>query len=213
MLLKRFDIEFKTITSDDIELIRLWRNQDYIRLQMQYQQLITSQQQISWFNALDKNTNFYFLIFQKSEAIGLINLKNINWNLKEAEAGIFIGNANNLKTMTPFLATIMLNDFAFFILGLTNLIAKISSENKKAIAFNKTLGYTITENNKPIDKFYYYKLSQERYIEATEKLKSTIRKIDIQQPKIILTKNDRDMVLKNYQKNENNCFEFNYVDG
>ena len=70
----------------------------------------------------------------------------------------------------------------------------------------------MSENNKPIDKFYYYKLSQERYIETTEKLKSTIRKIDIQQPKIILTKNDRDMVLKNYQKNENNCFEFNYVD-
>lgn len=175
MLIRKFGIELRRITSDDIETIRLWRNQDFVRKNMHYTQPISASQQKEWFEKLDPKCNLYFIIIHRGFQIGLINLKDINWKYKEAEAGIFVGEEIHLDTITPILATIAVMDLAFDVLKLEKLKAKINKQNAKAIKFNKSIGYVYGED---IDEvFTYYYCTGDLFSEAIGSFRSTINKL------------------------------------
>jgi len=63
----------------DIELVREWRNSDKIRKNMLYQEIITPEQQLKWFHSINNFNNFYFIVEYKNRKVGLVNIKDINW--------------------------------------------------------------------------------------------------------------------------------------
>ena len=88
LILSQYDIELQRLTRTDIELVRSWRNQDRIRNQMFYTDLITEQEQELWFHSVNNALNYYFLIVFKSKKIGLIHAKNIDLEVGYGEGGI-----------------------------------------------------------------------------------------------------------------------------
>lgn len=188
MLIRKFGIELKRISSDDIETIRLWRNKDFVRKNMHYTQPISASQQRAWFDSLNPKCNLYFIIIHQGYQVGLINLKEIDWHKREAEAGIFLGEENYLNTIIPILATIMLMDFSFGVIKLKSLKAKINRQNTEAIKFNKSIGYVYSEE---IDgAFTYYTCARQVFLKATESFRPAINKFSNALPELTVTQEE-----------------------
>ena len=142
---KQYGIALKSITENDLELVRNWRNYNSVVKHMFFQHNISQEEQQEWYRKLDKKHNLYFIYNEQ----GVIHLKNINWTKKEAEAGIFtIYQGNSTKNMA---AIITLMDFAFNVLTLNQLLAKVKKSSSENITMNIQLGYNIiSEENRCI---------------------------------------------------------------
>lgn len=139
-------VSLHKITVEDIEMLRLWRNDKKVAANMFYQKHISPQMQLQWFNSLTNN-DYYFIIKVKGEAVGLINLCNINHTKQDAQAGLFIYNENFWGTPAPVLASLMLLHFAFEEKKLEKVWAKVRPENKAALQYNKMLGFEKAKDN------------------------------------------------------------------
>jgi UDP-4-amino-4,6-dideoxy-N-acetyl-beta-L-altrosamine N-acetyltransferase len=177
MLIRKYGIVLERLREEDLELVRNWRNSDHVKLNMHFQGNITDENQEKWFQTLDKSKNIYFIIITDGKKIGLINIKDINWNLKTAEAGIFIGDTNYLNTMIPVLATVTIMEMAFDNLKLTTLKAKMSAANEKVIEFNRRIGYK-REEYQSDNQFHYYHTDRESFYTATQGIRETLSKLD-----------------------------------
>lgn len=167
MKVQRYGLVLETMSEQHLEMIRLWRNQDYIRFRMQFQKVLSSEDQLQWFHELNAQSNLYWVIRNADYPIGLVHIKNMD--TESGEAGIFVGEPSFLDTAQPMLAILMMMEIAFYIVGLTRLRAKIHHENHKAIRFNKDLGYEL-EPNQP-DGFQYYSVTFEKFEAATKGLR------------------------------------------
>jgi UDP-4-amino-4,6-dideoxy-N-acetyl-beta-L-altrosamine N-acetyltransferase len=176
MQISNFGIILKSITQADLEMIRIWRNSEYVRPFMSYDQEITPAMQQKWFGSLELSKDLYFIISINNISIGVINLKDINHHQNTAEAGIFIGDTGFMNTIIPVLATLTLMEFAFQVLKLSSLRAKIKTDNEKVIRFNNSIGYEL-EKEQNSKKFHYYSTSKELFENATRALRAMLEKV------------------------------------
>lgn len=176
MRVTAYGIILEPMTGADLELVRRWRNAEHVKQHMQYRNQITEAMQQNWFSSLDKSCNYYFIIQKESEKVGVVNLKDIDWNHQTAEAGIFIGEESYLNTLVPVLATVSVMEYAFGALQLKSLKAKIASDNLKAILFNESIGYQKLEEQASED-FDYYSTNESLFREATKTIRKTLDKL------------------------------------
>lgn len=155
------NVKLQLIASEDLEMIRNWRNEPHVVEHMEYQESITTDQQKLWFANLSREQNLYFKILVTDVPIGVIHLKDLNWKDKTAEAGIFIGRKDFIGTITPMIAILMLMKTAFRCLGIQNLYAKISRQNGNALSFNQQLGYEL--DGRVNEQFDRYVCSKNRF--------------------------------------------------
>ena len=166
MMLKSYGVTLTRLTVNDLEKVRKWRNDPKIQNTMLFKDYITKEQQRQWFQTINNDCNYYFIINYNKNDIGLVNLKNID--LSSAEAGIFIGEYEYWDTMLGFCAVLALNDFAFNDLNLKYLLATIIDNNKRAVRFNRLLGYELIE--KKDDDVGLYKLEKEAYFDKKKNI-------------------------------------------
>lgn len=176
MQVAAYGIRLEPIKEADLETVRRWRNAEHVKIHMQYREYITEAMQQSWFRSLDKSCNLYFMIRKDSEKIGVVNLKDVDWHLKTAEAGIFIGDEHYLNTLVPVLATVSIMEYAFETLQLKSLKAKIASANLKAVLFNESIGYQKLEGPAS-EGFDYYSTTEPAFREATKTIRHTLDKL------------------------------------
>ncbi len=191
MQIFKYGIVLTSLTINELEVVRNWRNSDDVRPYMQYQKMISSRMQLEWFNSLNRISNLYFVIQKEGEKIGLINLKDINWKSRTAEAGIFVGNRNYINSMIPVLATVTLMEFAFDVLKLIGLKAKIGVTNNKVIQFNESIGYQENETQSN-EEFHYYRVNANQFYAATAKMRETLRKLNANRFEIVLSEIEKE---------------------
>jgi RimJ/RimL family protein N-acetyltransferase len=129
-------ITLKRVTFDDIEMIRNWRNDPKISQYMFSRDYITKEMQIKWFERINNQFNYFFIILYKTNKIGLCELKNIDYHYYTAEAGMFIYDDKYRNGIVPYASILLLMDFAFYRIKIKKIIIKILDENKRAIRFN-----------------------------------------------------------------------------
>lgn len=159
MILRKFGVQLHSLEHKDIQLTRRWRNADFVRKNMIFNQEITPEKQELWFKNL-KDTDLYLVINYQSTQIGVIHVKNIDWTTRTGEAGIFIGEQEYLKSYIPMLAVICLMDVFFNEFSFSGLKAKVVKENKEALDFNFSLGYKI---QKETEKYVQLEVTKELY--------------------------------------------------
>jgi RimJ/RimL family protein N-acetyltransferase len=135
------NLQLQLISKEDLEMVRGWRNEEHVLEFMEFKKIISEEDQQNWFNNLNIERNLYFKILVDKEPIGLINLKDINWEKGTAEAGIFVGNKNFMGGISPMFSVLILMKMAFKCFRMNELFAKISNKNSNAINFNRQLGY------------------------------------------------------------------------
>lgn len=167
--LEGYGVLLKRLTEDKIELIRNWRNDPKISKYMEFRDYITPEMQLKWFKKIDNDCNFYFIIEVDGNEIGLVNVRDVDYQKKEGEGGIFIYDDSYLNSMVSFQTALILNDFCFEKLGLERMVAHIMSDNKRAIDYNKHQGYKIQPNQEGIMNQLYY-LSRTDYFEKRKKI-------------------------------------------
>lgn len=87
-VLKSEVITLRPVEERDIEIIRMWRQQDWARRQFIYQEEITHEQQMKWYKKYLRNANDYMWIVEVAgKSIGTIALYNINLEMRTAEFG------------------------------------------------------------------------------------------------------------------------------
>ena len=129
----------------DIEDVRINRNQDFVRTRMRYQDIISVEDQLKWFNGLSDINDWYFIATHNEKKIGLFHVKDINWKDKSGTSGGFIWNRSLKGSFEPGLAILALMDFAFFELRLTHLKAHYHEDFKEIVRLNEQLGYKIVD--------------------------------------------------------------------
>ena len=109
-----------------IEQVRFWRNQNFVRQQMEYNAVISEKAQHLWFPRLQNDpSQRYFIFFSGSIPVGIIHLSKLDLEKKEAEVGLFIGDANFIGTGISLEASLFILDLAFKQLKLNRLFAKV----------------------------------------------------------------------------------------
>lgn len=169
----KYNVRLEPARDQDIERIRRWRNSPFVQRNMQFQEYISPEMQKQWWANLSPFYHHYFLVYDVDTAIGVIHLKDINWDQKEAEAGIFIGKKEYLGTFISVQAVLALMDTAFEQYGLKKLKAKVATKAEKTLDFNQKLGYEIVKEE---EGFAYLEVDRLRYENAVPKLKAMAMK-------------------------------------
>jgi len=138
----------------DIELVREWRNSDTTRKNMLYQKVITKEQQVKWFHSINNFNNFYFILQYKGRKVGLVNIKDINWEERTGEAGIFMNERDLSTLLLPVVGTVAINDLLKDVFGIKKIYAKVRKENKAMHRINALLGYKKAKDVDTTDKEY-----------------------------------------------------------
>jgi RimJ/RimL family protein N-acetyltransferase len=176
MIITRYGINLVRVQKEHIEMIRLWRNDPKIRDHMFFKSEITAEMQLSWFNSIHNDLNFYFLVCPADQPIGLISLSSIDYEHNKAFAGLFIYDDNYLGTDVPVRSSLCLLDAFFAHTTIDTLYAKVRDTNIVADQYNTALGF---ERIKKIElgQGYEYGLDREQYFKKTHTLRQVAMKI------------------------------------
>lgn len=168
MIISKYGIGLKKIESSDLELIRGWRNSDYVKNYMVFKGHITFEMQQNWFRKISNENNYFFVIIKDDNAVGLANIKDIDYDLKTGESGVFVKSEEYTNSDIGVKATLALLDFAFLTLSLKKLFQTIKEDNTSAQNFNKHLGVIISQTKNGVSYGY---LSKQNYLIRTEKIR------------------------------------------
>jgi UDP-4-amino-4,6-dideoxy-N-acetyl-beta-L-altrosamine N-acetyltransferase len=173
MFLEHYDIRLSRLQKNDLELLREWRNSPLIRQTMEFREFISSEMQLEWFNSINNENNIYLIISHENKEVGLLNAKNINWDEKSFESGIFFWDTNYYNTFIPALVSLIATNFCFKILNYNVLYAHTLKTNKHAIKYNLSLGYELTEGQEDKENQMYF-LTLEKFRKIARKFRRLI---------------------------------------
>ena len=163
MTFTRFGITLARLECRDLELVRQWRNSDWVRPFMRSREIVAPADQIRWFERLDAARDWYFCARLDAGPFGLFHVKAIDWNVRIGEAGGFVGDPRLIGRPEPARATLALMDFAFCVLDLRALEAQYRRSLPSLIRFNRQLGYEIMHED---GEFARARVTSERYFRA-----------------------------------------------
>jgi hypothetical protein len=171
MRLQKYGVTLERLTEADIEMVRKYRNSADVKNFMQFRKRITRRMQKKWFESIDNDLNYYFIIIYEGKKVGLINIKNIIWESETEvpEAGLFLWDWSYIDSPAPLLASIVLSEIGYGFLGGDKSKIKILKSNAKAIDFNKKLGYSEVESCP--DGFSIYLQTKDSFIASTASLR------------------------------------------
>ncbi len=168
MIIESNGITIERLREKDIEMVRKWRNSKFVKQFMIHQETITIEMQKEWFKSVDNFNNFYFLIIYKGKKVGLGNVKNIDWEKKEGEAGIFITKQRLVGSILPIVGSLTLSDIVYKLLRLTRITAQIRQDNPRAKKLSKLTGSQLAEGQEGKETQLYY-ITKEAFYKATKK--------------------------------------------
>jgi len=172
----KYGIILERLREEDIEMVRQWRNSDPVRLNMKYQDIITPEQQQQWFNSINNLRFNYLMIYYQGEKIGILNDKNIDWESRSSESGIFLGRTEFYNTFVPYLVSVAGIETTFYLLGWEKQYAHILRSNINAIKFNLQLGYQLCEGQEDIDH-QQYEMTRESFEQKAGKIRKAVRSL------------------------------------
>jgi hypothetical protein len=143
----REDISFELLQPKDIELVRIWRNEEYVRKRLIYSHVISESQQKKWYKNLDKLHDLYFIVKQKEVKVGVSSFVKINWEEGHAETAYFQYTNPETKSFNDVYVktSLLMGDFFLNFYNFSFVTAKIKTDNTSVINFLKLIGYEVIE--------------------------------------------------------------------
>lgn len=191
MKVYKYGIVLERLKARDIELVRQWRNSDPVRLNMEYREIITPEQQVKWFDSINNLQNNYYLIYYKGEKIGLLNDKNIDWENRTSESGLFLGRTEYYSTFVPYFISIAGIELNFYSLNWNKQFAHILRSNVNAINYNKQLGYVLLPAQEETEN-QLYEMTRESFEKQSGKIRKAVKALATEDicPRLLLEPED-----------------------
>jgi RimJ/RimL family protein N-acetyltransferase len=156
MKICKYGITLNRLRQEDIEFVRIKRNSEEVRRFMEFRDEITPEMQQKWFDSINNFDNFYYIIEYKGVKIGLLNDKNMDWQARTSESGLFLWDESYINTIVPVLASLCLLDVGFYYLSWNTSYIKVLRNNLQAIEYVSSLGYQLSEGQENIENQLYY---------------------------------------------------------
>jgi UDP-4-amino-4,6-dideoxy-N-acetyl-beta-L-altrosamine N-acetyltransferase len=156
-------------------MVRNWRNDPEVSRYMIFRDFITSEQQERWFLKVQSEKSFYFIIVVENNEVGLTELKNFSADGKSAESGMFIYDVLYRDSVYGYTVGCLLLDFAFDVVGISEVRAQVLDENKRAVRFNESLGFVKVNADVARGKSDYA-LSAQRYRDRVGRFRQALER-------------------------------------
>ena len=143
LVLTGYGVTLRRLTHDKIEMMRQWRNDPKIQQFMIYREYITPEMQEKWFEKNNNNHNFYFIIEYEGREVGVINIKDVDYERKTGEPGIFLYADELWNSDVGMRASLCMSNFTWDTLCLESLYCHVVASNKRALQYNLLCGYEI----------------------------------------------------------------------
>ena len=164
MIIKCADIILQTIESNDIEMLRNWRNDSQVRQYLLSNELISPEDQQKWFRSLDPKTSIYFLLKIEDKPAGLVYANHIDTAKRSFEGSIFIGEKQYFETHYPIKAILLLSFYFFEKLNFQKSYSTVNKKNKAALDMDKRFGYRLLSDT---GDFIKSSCTREDYLKST----------------------------------------------
>jgi RimJ/RimL family protein N-acetyltransferase len=159
--IEKYGVVLRRMQPDDLELVRHWRNHPKIAQYMSFREHITEAMQIAWYNRINNEQNYYFIVEWQERSVGLINIRDINDTEKSGEGGVFFWDDECLNSDVPPRASLALYDSAYEILGLKFIRAHILRSNVRAIRYNKHMGFKLQPGQEEVENQLYHQTRED----------------------------------------------------
>lgn len=175
MILEGYGVKLRRLTETDLELLRCWRNDPKIQQYMEYRDYITKEMQSKWFQRINNDNNYYFIIEYEAEDIGMINIRDIDYDEGVGEPGMFIYKDEYLNSDIAFRASFCMGDFIWNNLNLKKLRIHVLRDNRRAIEYNKFFGYKLSEGQEYVQNQEYILTKDDADNKRVQRLKRYVR--------------------------------------
>jgi len=162
MIVREFGITLRRLALEDIELVRQKRNSEEIRQVMQFREEITPEMQLKWFESINNFENYYYIVEYQGTKVALINDRNMDWEARTSESGLFFWDKEYINTFIPILASLVLLDVGFHYLDWKISYIHVMRDNFAAIGYARQIGYELCEGQEEQENQLYY-LSRENF--------------------------------------------------
>ncbi|HPS63917.1 MAG TPA: GNAT family N-acetyltransferase [Bacteroidales bacterium] len=169
----KYGITVTLLKENDLELVRNWRNNPLVVQNYEFRDYITAEMQKEWFSTINNIHNLYTIFEYRGEKVGVINLKNIDWEKREFEGGIFIADPKFHKTALPAILSYMTTEIQFFLFGWERGYARVLRENTATQKFIAGLGYELCPGQEEENNQRWF-VTREHFYRKTAKLKKAI---------------------------------------
>ena len=173
MKYSRYGLTFHLLKEADIELVRQWRNDPVVANNYEFREHITPEMQQEWFQSVNNIHNLYTIIEYQCEKIGVINIKNIDWEQRSSEGGIFLPDPKYHQSFIPAIISYVTTEIMFVVFGWNIGYAHVLKENKSVQAFVKMLGYELMDGQEEVNN-QQYQITRESFEKRAPKIKKAI---------------------------------------
>ena len=174
MIVRKYGITLRRLTLEDIELVREKRNSEEIRRVMQFRDEITPEMQLNWFRSIDNFENYYYIVEYQGKKVGLINDKNMDWDARTSESGLFFWDRQYIKTFIPVLASLVLLEMGFYYLNWNTSYIHVMNTNFDAIGYVLQVGYELGEGQENEENQLYY-LTRDNFEKRSRNIRKAAR--------------------------------------
>ena len=140
----------KPITEEDTEAVLSIRNSDYVRGNFFYRKEITSAEHLNYVrNKCETGEVFYFTVTDKTTGaiIGVVYLQHFEPEEKAMESGLFFDKASPKGKGYATEAYRLLDKYAFEVLKLEKLVARVICYNGASVHLHEKMGYETVERS------------------------------------------------------------------
>ena len=135
-------VTIRPITYDDTEDIIRWRNSDYVRSRFIDQRLFTKESHEYWLkNFVETKKVDQFIIMLDRKSVGSVYLRDIDYDKKEAEFGIFIGEESARGKGVGTKSAELILKHAFEVLNLDKVFLRVYEDNAGAVKSYEKAGF------------------------------------------------------------------------
>lgn len=184
MKYSRLGISFSLMREGDIEMVRQWRNDPVVASRYEFREYITPEMQREWFRKVNNIGNLYTILEYRQQKIGVINFKDIDWEQKTGEGGIFLPDPKYHSTGLPAIISCITTELIFRVFGWNEAFAHVLQENLRVQQFVTALGYELLPGQETVHN-QKYRATRESFEARAARLKKLIRLIsDSEEPGI-----------------------------
>lgn len=137
-------IRIRPIRMEDTEYIVTWRNKDRVRHNFIYQETFTAEGHTKWMEtkvATGEVEQFIIEELKTGRAIGSVYFRDVDYDEKQAEYGIFIGEDDAIGKGYGTLCAQWAVDYAGCIMGMKKLILRVFADNTSAVKSYQNAGF------------------------------------------------------------------------
>lgn len=174
LTLTGYGVVLRRLTHDKIEMLRQWRNDPKIQQCMIYREYITPEMQEKWFARINNDHNFYFIIEYEGREVGLIDIKDVDYEKKTGEPGQFMYADDLLDSDVSMRASLCLMDFVWNVLELESMYIHVVASNKRALKYNLLVGYEIVVSEENQD-YLLLTLNREKAMNPSPRFARIVR--------------------------------------